>query len=175
MFVYNEERVDDGCWDLVYLYNSNTTYSSFNNLSLGKAGYLADSVIYRYQLLFQIDDGTVTPLNNNSNATGTNKTMLTDVEFDPFGRIYYYNSTTTVNADERIDGVSMYWNAGAINLQYTFNCGSTLTAYEPIYLKVSLQSNGKVKIANSTPWTQTLPTTNDGYYYIYLGRTYSTY
>lgn len=48
MFVYNETRVSGGCWDLVYLYNSNTTYSNFNNLSLGNAGYLADSAVYRY-------------------------------------------------------------------------------------------------------------------------------
>ena len=26
MFVYNETRVSGGCWDLVYLFNSNTTY-----------------------------------------------------------------------------------------------------------------------------------------------------
>lgn len=27
LFVYNEERVDGGCWDMVYGYNSNTTYT----------------------------------------------------------------------------------------------------------------------------------------------------
>lgn len=173
MLVYNETRVSGGCWDLVYLYNSNTTYASFNNLSLGSAGYLADSVVYSYQLLFQMDDLTVTPLNNVSNATGTGKTMLTNVEFDPFGDIFWYATTTTVNADARINGAYMFWNAGALDLRYTFNCGQTLIAHAPVYLKVSLQSNGKVKIANSTPWTQTLPTIADGYYYIYLGRTYS--
>lgn len=175
MLVYNETRVSGGCWDLVYLYNSNTTYASFNNLSLGSAGYLADSVVYSYQLLFQMDDLTVTPLNNVSNATGTGKTMLTNVEFDPFGDIFWYATTTTVNADARVNGTYMYYAAGGLDLRYTFNCGTTLTAYKPIYLKVSLQSNGKVKIANSAPWAQILPSTNDGYYYIYLGRTHSTY
>lgn len=176
MLVYNETRVSGGCWDLVYLFNSNTTYSNFNNLSLGSAGYLADSAVYSYQLLFQIDDEYVTPLNNvNNGYNSTTKTMLTNVEFDPFGDIFYYATTTNVAADARVNGAYMYWNAGALDLRYTFNCGTTLTAYEPIYLKVSLQSNGKVKIANATPWTQTLPSTNDGYYYIYLGRTYSTY
>lgn len=175
MLVYNEERVADGCWDLIYLFNTNTTYGTFSNLALGSAGYLADSPVYRYQLLFQMDDFTVTPLNNNSNATGTGKTMLTDVEFDPFGDIFYYATTGTVNADARVNGAYMCYAYGALDLRYTFNCGTTLTAYAPVYLKVSLQSNGKVKIADSTPWEQTLPSTNDGYYYIYLGRTYSTY
>jgi len=157
------------------LTDANTTYSTFTNLALGSAGYLADSPVYRYQLLFQMDDSTVTPLNNNSNATGTGKTMLTNVEFDPFGDIFYYATTTTVNANARVNGGYMCYAHGALDLRYTFNCGQTLTAYAPVYLKVSLQSNGKVKIADSTPWEQTLPSTNDGYYYIYLGRTYSTY
>ena len=35
LFVYNSQRVTDGCWDIFYGYNSNTTYS---NASLGQ-GY----------------------------------------------------------------------------------------------------------------------------------------
>lgn len=101
-----------------------------------------------------MDDETVTPLNNvNNGYNSTTKAMLTNVEFDPFGDIFYYATTTNVAADARINGGYMYWNAGAIDLRYTFNCGTTLTAYKPIYLKVDLQSNGKAKIANSTPWT----------------------
>ena len=173
-FIYNETRVSGGCWDLIYLYNTNTTYSTFSMLVRGQAGYLAKSVVYRYQLLFQIDDVYVTPLNNNSNATGTGKTMLTDVEFDPFGEITLYNSTTTVAANNRIGGAVCLFN-GTLNLQYTFNCGTTLTAFAPFYLVVTPQSNGKVKIASTTPWAQALPTTNDGNYYIFLGRTYSNY
>lgn len=174
MFVYNETRVSGGCWDLVYLYNTNTTYASMWNLSMG-AGYLANSVVYRYQLLFQMNDYEVTPLNNVSNVVATTKTMLTDVEFDPFGGIFYYNTTGTVNAGARIGGTNMLFASSGVDLRYTFNCGSTLTAYMPLYLKVRMQSNGKVKLASTSPWAQELPTSADGYYYIYLGRAYSTY
>lgn len=173
MFIYNETRVTGGCWDLVYLYNTNTTYSTFTNLAIGNAGYLANSVVYRYQLLFQMDDDEVTPLNNDSNSTATTKTMLTNVEFDPFGSIFYYNDATTVDAGSRINGDNMLFNCDGFDARYTFNCGSTLTTYKPFYLKVSIQSNGKAKIANNMPWAQELPTSADGYYYIYLGRTYS--
>ncbi len=171
---YSSTLINGGCWIIGYLTDANTTYSVFSAISHGQAGYLADSVVYRYQLLFQMNETEVTPLNNNSNSTGTSKTMLTSVEFDPFGEILYYNTTTTVSAGSRIAGNNCLFYA-TLDLRYTFNCGSTLTAFAPVYLKVSLQSNGKVKLVDSTAITQTLPSTNDGYYYIFLGRTYSAY
>jgi hypothetical protein len=174
MLIYNETRVSGGCWDLVYLYNTNTTYSTFANLTIGNAGYLANSVVYRYQLLFQMNDNEVTPLNNANNVTATTKTMLTDVEFDPFGRIFYYNTTGTVNANARVPGANMLYATSGIDLRYSFNCGATLTTFAPLYLQVSMQDNGKVKIASASPLTHELPSSADGYYYIYLGRTYAT-
>ena len=161
-----------GWWMLRSYLDGNTT--DIVNLYQGSGAYQADSTVYRYQLLFQMDENKLTPLNNNSNTTGTTKTMLTDVEFDPFGYIFYYNSTTTVNANGNMT-TTLYYQRNGVDLRYTFNCGQTLTAHKYIYLKLSLQSNGKVKIANATPWTHDLPTTNDGYLYLLLGRTYSTY
>lgn len=134
--------------------------------------YVADSAIYRYQLLFQVDENILTPLNNNNNVTGTTKTMLTDKEFRMFGRIYYWNSGTTYAAGAAIGNGSGLLYTAAANVQYTFNCGSTLVAHKPLYLKVIGTGNGMCKIANSTPWAQELPTEADGYYYILLGRMY---
>lgn len=170
---YDSTLASGGCW--VVLTDNNTTYSYMANLGHGApGGLIANSVVYRYQLLFQMDEDHVTPLNNVSNSTGTSKAMLTNVEFDPFGSILYYASSTTVNAGSRVGGGSAYY-AGTNDCRYTFNCAKTLTAYKPLYLKVVLQANGKVKLATGTCWAQDLPTTNDGYYYIFLGRTYSTY
>ena len=175
MFVYNEYRVQDGCWDLIYLFNTNTTYSTFSSLCHGNAAYKAKSALYRYQMLFQIDKDYLTPLNNNNNVTAATKTMLTDVEFDPFGEILYYSTSTALDPEARIGATSALFEYGAIDLRYTFNCASTLTSFEPIYLKVIIQSNGKAKIATDQAWAQELPSTNDGYHYIFLGRTYSAY
>ena len=175
MFVYNEQRVSGGCWDLIYTYNTNTTYTVFSVLTRGGSVYKAKSVVYRYEMLFQMDNTYVTPLNNVSNTTGTSKAMLTNVEFDPFGEIYYYNTTTAISADANVPTGNACYTHGTIDARYTFNCGSTLTSNASLYLKVSPQANGKVKIADSTCWTQTLPSSNDGYWYIFLGRTYSTY
>lgn len=154
-------------------YDSNTT--AISNLINNSGPYVADSAVYRYQLLFQIDENTLTPLNNVSNSTSTSKTMLTDVEFNAFGHIFYYTSTTTISASANIGAGSTAWAWSGINLRYTFNCGTTLTANKPFYLVVTPTSNGKCKIASTTPWAHTLPSTNDGKWYILLGRTYSNY
>jgi len=154
--------------------DSNTT--SIVNLYYASGNYIADSIVGRYQIVFQIDENRVTPLNNNNNVTDTTKTMLTDVEFQIFGRIYYFYSTGTVNANAAFGGGTTYYSFNGVDLRYTFNCGTTLTAHKPLYLVVIPTSTpGMCKIANSTPWAQELPETADGYYYILLGRTYSSY
>ena len=152
--------------------DANTT--SISNLYVYNGHYQADSAIYRYQLLFQKDENKLTPLNNVSNTTGTGKAMLTEVEFDPFGRIFYYNSTTTVSAGNNVGAGSLFYGISGFDLRYTLNCGTTLTAHKPVYLVVTI-TNGKAKIANTTPWAQALPDLKDGKYYILLGRAYSTY
>ena len=135
----------------------------------------ASSVIYRTQLLFHTDEDTVTPLNNVNNSTATNKTMLTNVEFDPYGHIYYYSSTTQRNQGAVFNCSETYHQHSGVDLRFSLNCGTTLTANNLVYLKVVMQSNGKCKLASDPCWTQTLPSTADGYHYILLGRAYSTY
>ena len=159
-------------WWLLRAYDNNTT--DIVNLYEGSAAFVAKSAVYRYQLLFQTDENTLTPLNNVNNDVGTEKTMLTGVDFMPFGKIYYYNSTTNIAANGNMT-TALYYHRNGVDLRYTFNCGQTLTAHRDFYLKCAKQSNGMFRIVSGTCWTQTLPTSNDGYYYLLLGRTYSTY
>ena len=173
---YNSTLVDGGCWVIGYLTDANTTYSTFSVLNPGTGGgFLANSAVYRYQFLFQMDDEKLTPLNNVSNSTGTSKAMLTDVEFDPFGFIGQYSTTTTIAKDARVPGDRINIKTASSDLRYTFNCGSTLIEYKPFYLVVDILANGKAKLASNTPWAQELPSTNDGHYYIFLGRTLNAY
>ena len=154
--------------------DSNTT--TIHALYRSSGNFVADSTLYRYELLFHTDENTLTPLNNVSNGYGsTTKAMLTDVAFDPTMPIYYYGTTTTVNANGNIGAGSLYWHYAGVDLRYTFNCGTTLTAHKPFYLVVTPQSDGTCKIADSTPWAQELPSTADGNWYVLLGRTYSSY
>ena len=157
-------------WWLLKAYDTND-YAT--RMARAGSNVKANSVVYRYQMLFQMDENTFTPLNNVNNSLATDKTILTDVEFNPLGEILFWDSTTTINANGDLTNAARW--ALNFDLRYTFNCGTTLTAHKPLYLKVSLQSNGNVKLASSSPLVQTLPTERDGYLYIHLGRTYSTY
>lgn len=161
-------------WVVWMQYNTNTT--SITTLYRNGSNFTAANALYRYQFLFTVDENTLTPLNTINNAPTAAKTLLTNQEFDPVGPIYYYNSTTNVNADAAILGANLFY-AGAQTISYTFNVASAaatgfqvLTINKPLYLKTILQSSGKVKIASNLPLAQELPTTNDGYLYIYLGR-----
>lgn len=161
-------------WWAVRAYDSNTTYNYFSNLVHNRGKFIADSDINRYNILFHIDDDTLTPLNNANNSTATTKTMLTNVAFDPFAEIFYYGSSGSFSANEEVAASYLTWNHENVDLRYTLNSGSTLTADKYIYLKVIMQSDGKCKLASDPCWTQTLPSTADGYHYIFLGRAHST-
>ena len=153
-----------------YLLRSIDNNDMANNVKLIER-LSADSNIYRYQLVFHTDADTVTPLNNVNNATGTSKEMLTNVDFNPFDEIIYWYSSGTWNSGAiAISNSAFYHQHASIDLRYSINCGATLTADELVYLKVIPQSNGMVRLAPDPCWAQSLPTTNDGYWYILLGR-----
>lgn len=159
---------------IVYDIVNTTTVSDLNHKN---GNWIASKVIYKYQLLFEINENTLTPLNTvNDGYANTNKSMLTNVEFNPFGRIFMYNAeNANVSENQEINADYLVYSWGTVDSRYTFNHGSTLVANKPLYLRVNMLSNGKCKIIGSLPLVQTLPSTNDGYYYIFLGRTYSTY
>ena len=159
-------------------YDSNTTYSVFANLVHANGSYVANSAIYRYQMLFHVDDDNLTPLNNVSNSTATTKAILTNVEFDPFGEIFYYAYTTTYVANAAVPATYLAYSHATVDLRYSLNISASvnaLTAHKDVYMKVIPQASGKVKLAAAFPLTQTLPTTDDECWYIFLGRAYSTY
>ena len=159
----------------VHHFWQNTQYNLGNN-SLGNGNFTANSAVYRYQLLFHTTRDKLTPLNNNDNTTATTKTMLTGVDLDLSEKIYYYNSTTNVAANGSVSAASLHITWATCDLRYTFNIETTtLTAHKDLYLKVTMQSNGLFRLASASPLTQTLPSTNDGYYYCFLGRAYSGY
>lgn len=155
----------------------NSTYNMANN-SLGGGNFTVDSDVYRYQILVHLDRETLSPFNNDNNIVDTTKTILTDIEFDPFSQIYYYDSTTTISADGSISAGALYYSRNDIDLRYSFNIDNStdpLTIHKDVYMKVTPLANGKVKIASAMPLVQELPETNDGYWYIFLGRANRTY
>lgn len=171
LLVYNENRVAGGCWDLCYLFNTNdNTVGYYIRNYTGSLKTIA--AIYRYMLVLSIDESTVVPVNSTSNNTGTTKVLTTE-SFDPFGPIYYYSTTTTINANAAF-GAASRWTQYTLDLRYSFNTGSTLTTNKVVYIVADPQSDGKAKLASS-PISQDLPSTEDGKIYIRLGIAYSEY
>lgn len=86
------------------------------------------------------------------------------------GQMYLYWSSTNISAGAKT-GTSVIRTAQDwVDFRYTSNCGTTLTAYSMIYLKGTV-TNGLFYLAD-TWWTQTLPTSNDGFVYIPVGMCY---
>lgn len=159
-----------GVWKIAD-YNSDTNTLAYQ-VRHNNGTYLAGTVLYRYQLLVSKNETTLIPLNTVSNSTATNKTLTTEA-FNPFGEILYYGSATQVNANGNIIAASLY-NRMNFDLRYSTNIGTTLTNNKDVFLVCVPQSNGLVKL-HTTPISQTLPTTDDGKVYIYLGHASSTY
>lgn len=102
LFVYNSTRVSGGCWDMYYGYNANDNTIGYN---LRTNGTIAPtkSKFYRYRILFTSPDGQYLIPSNTS--TSTNATAIRSVnqdKIDPFGPIYYYNSTTAIEANASV-------------------------------------------------------------------------
>ena len=184
---------DGTYWQVNADYDSNsndttTTYARYNH------GQIAPTTkLYRYQLLLTspTDSNKAIPINTTSNATGATKATITTESFNPFEYIYYYSTTTAIDANTNV-GVSYIWYAySLVDLRYSFNTASTLIANKDIYLVAQMQNDGSAKLRNpgatstnasaqatgadAGPITQTLPSTDDGYIYIKLGKAYDTY
>lgn len=175
LFVYNSSRVEGGCWDMFYGYNSNDNTIAYNVRVNNAAGVIASgATLYRYEVLFTKRDGTLVPANNVSNKPTTYTKALTTEAFDPFQPIYYYATTTAVAADAAPTASYLYMQYASMDLRYAFNEGTTLTAYQPIYIRCVPQGDLLVKLDGNDCIVQSLPTTDDGKVYIYLGRANTT-
>ena len=174
--------------------NSSTNYNGIGSLDAVTRGYTQTgdrndvnyqnriyyvykkpySTLYRYQIVLSRSDGTLLPVNNVENAPSNISKTLTTEEFDPFGEIYYYNTTTTRTTSQNLDNATLYRQVLA-DLRYSFNItnesGKCLTSSQPVYIVATPQTNGMAKLA-SPALTQSLPSTEDGKIYIYIGQAY---
>ena len=128
-----------GCWQMED-YDSTNIYQLRDN----NAAIAVDSsagALYRYEICFMNRSGNLIPYNNISNATTTYTKALNAQPFDPFAPIYYYSSTTTVNAGSNAGASSLYQHVlfdcrYSMNIQSDGTAGTTaLTAYKPVYVR----------------------------------------
>lgn len=175
LLVYNETRVSGGCWDYVYGYDSNTNTIGYQLRTNSTVMKTADKCRY-YRMMFTSADGTHwVPANTGTDNSATSAKTVNQRPIDPFGRIIYYGYSTSFSAESDVNA-SYCWDQYAFSLGYSFNktgAALTLTTKTPVYIKCAPQSNGSAIIDSTTPYVQSLPNTEDGKIYIFLGIAYS--
>ena len=165
--------------------NNTDTYTRLNDNAYKQVG---DYPLYRYDLFLEKLDGTFAPLrtNNKSSTTANGGVAVpnTTSAFKIGGRILYYAATTTVSANAftangdieyTCDGRYLSTNTAGNAMKID---GEPLTATNAKALYLKVKDNGDLTFSLDPELpadigyhlTQNLPTTNDGYLYIQLGR-----
>ena len=175
LFVYSEDLVNGGCWIVYRGYNSDTNTIGYQLRTNSTVLKTADQSRY-YRLFFTSADNTHwVPANTAKDNSATSTKTVNQRKIDPFGRIIYFSYTTNLSAESDVPA-AYCWEQYVFALGYSFNrTGSalTLTTKAPVYIKCAPQADGSAIIDSTTPYVQSLPNTEDGKIYIYLGTAYS--
>lgn len=169
IFVYSTALDSgNGGWWCYRGYDSNTNTIGYQ--LRGNSGTRpATDKGYRYRLwLTSADDQGWVPINISTSTNATTARTLNTRAIDPFGEIVYNSLNGTTNAGDNVSATTT-WQQYTCNLGYSYV--KTLTAYDPVYLKCTPQTTGGAVMNDIV---QKLPTTKDGFIYIYLGIAYST-
>ena len=175
LMIYDETRVAGGCWVAYYGYYSDKDTTAYIIRTLETTLPVTDST-YRYRLLFtSADNQQYVPANASTSTSATTAKSVNQKKIDPFGPIRYYNYTTSVSAGNK-PNKSYLNDQNILVLGHSFNVqgNETLTAYAPVYLKCAPQSDGSAIMDSTTPIVQTIPSSEDGKIYIFLGIAYDT-
>lgn len=174
-----------GVWRVMTMYDSNSNDTGYYHRRI-YPNLKAGGVIHPYTIIMQLANGkwsgiTTTAPNNpgksNVSPVATGKTASTSGYLLGHVLLMYANTTY---ADTNNIGTYNIWSAhtGLIDARYSFNLanssGNGFTAYTPVYI-VGTVTNGLFYLDTTKWWTQTLPTTDDGKVYIYIGDAYDWY
>jgi hypothetical protein len=163
-------------WDGTYwVWVSHGTDNNDNTLAYqvryNSASMTASDAFVRYRLLFtSVDNNHWVPGTTGTSTNATSARNVNTTPINPLGQIVFYNSTAAVTAAGTPGATTLYTQMN-VTLGYTFNKTGTvaLTTKVPVYVKCAPQATGGAVIDPDTPCVQTLPSTEDGKLYIYLG------
>lgn len=170
LFVYDSTRVSGGAWICYRGYDSNTDVIGYQ-LRTANGTRPAHDKGYRYRLWFSsADGGSWVPANTSTSTNATTRRTANTTPIDPFGPIIYSSHNTTYSAGTNLNA-SHLWQQNICAIGYSFTDSLSLTAYDPVYVKCTPQTDGSAIMQGTT---QSLPTSADGYIYIFLGLAYNT-
>lgn len=180
VFIYN------GTYWILTNADYNNTYSMDQVVSAGGANRTAETAanggigLHGYTLQMMTKNLTWSSIACTSGSTAKNSGTTTakvpsTASFLIDTPIIYMsnNSYTAPGSSANVNG----YTAIACDFRYNTSTGQTqsqtLTIQKPVYLVGTLNTDGTFKIATSNWWTQTLPASDDGKIYIFLGLAYS--
>ncbi len=171
LFVYDSTRVSGGAWICYRGYDSNSDAVGYQLRTNNTTLKASDTARY-YKIYFTSADGThFVPASADSTNNATAARAVNQRPIDPFGRIVYFSGSGSVAAEATLSAGSI-WSQYNLTFGYSFNrtgAALTLTSNTPVFIKCAPQTNGSAIIDATTPYVQTLPTTDDGKIYIFLG------
>ena len=175
LFVYDSTRVSGGCWICYRGYNTNDNTIGYQ-IRTNSTKFTSTDGTNRYRLYLETADGNYMPTNtSSSNSANANKsTYMNTRDFWLGGKILYNSTDGAISANATMSATTL-WQQYAFNLGYSFNNTSkalTLTSNAALYMVAEDRGNGKARLV-SPYYTQTLPNSDDGKLYIYLGHMYS--
>lgn len=170
LFVYDSTRDADGGWICYRGYDANTNTIGYQ-LRTNSSTLNAADTGYRYRLWFTSANGAEwVPANKSTATDATTSRTPNTTPINPFGPIVY-NSTNGTVQDGAALPMATLWQQYAVTIGYSFNePNGAMTFPAPVYLKCTPQTNGSAVMVELV---QALPSTDDGYIYILLGRAYS--
>lgn len=128
---------------------------------------------YPKRILFSsANDSKWVPANNNSAADYTSIKTVTQTPINPFGEIVYYDGTTNLYVSSyAAPAESKIYSQIKCYIGYSFcpTANYQLSVLKPVYVKCAPQSDGSAIIDSTNPIVQSLPSSEDGKIYIYLG------
>lgn len=163
-------------------YNTNVNTNTIGTLGATKlkagtnASNASATTVYRWTLIMKKTVGSnptwVSLVTSSSN--GTSKTRYTGGLYPD--QIFYMSANYSSSPYGCSTGATIGDSYAALgfDLRYSTNCGSTLAIGKPVYLVGEINPLDGLFYLDSTWWTQTEPTTENGKTYIYLGNAYST-
>lgn len=163
-------------------YNTNVNTNTIGTLGATKlkagtnASNASAATVYRWTLIMKKTVGSnptwVSLVTSSSN--GTSKTRYTGGLYPD--QIFYMSANYSSSPYGYSTGATIGDSYAALgfDLRYSTNCGSTLVIGKPVYLVGEINPLDGLFYLDSTWWTQTEPTTENGKTYIYLGNAYST-
>lgn len=175
LLVYNPaSENNNGAWWVLNPY-TNTTYTmNYTDLYLGTdKTIIAGSTGIVKQSLLMIEDSTGHWVSlNTTYSNAANKPYTTvGLRLGP-GLAWSSTSGTSVAAGAKFIG-NVFQNAYPVPDAYSFHSPTPMTVGEPIYVKGEVHSDGLFYLDSS--WaTQTVPTTENGKVYIFVGHLLST-